>query len=59
MSRPKTLTRKQKIAVTAYGLNHKYYLFDREINESYFWIIHKEKNKRMIIDMYAKPNRRA
>lgn len=57
--RLKVLTRSQKEAISAYGLNPKDYLFVEDVSDSYFKIIHKDYGSVKLIDRYAKlPKRR-
>lgn len=53
MKQPKKLTREQKIAVSAYNLNPKNWMFVEELG-SYIKIIHKDTGKTKLIDKYVK-----
>lgn len=56
--RPRVLTRDEKIAVSAYNLNPKDYLYLEKITDSYFSIVHKDNGTHKTIDKYARPKRR-
>lgn len=56
MKQPKKLTREQKIAVSATGLNPRNWML-AEQTEFYLKIIHKTSGKIRRIDRYAIPKR--
>lgn len=51
------LTRQQKIAVSAYNLNPKDYLFAENVTDTYFKIVHKDNGSTKLIDRYVKPKK--
>lgn len=56
MKQARRLTRDLKIAVSAYGLNPKDYMLQKD-GDVYVTIVHKETMKTRIIDKYAKPKK--
>ena len=58
MKQPKKLTRDQKLAVEAYGLQTEQWMFLADVTECYIKIIHKENKKVRIIDKYARKVRK-
>lgn len=56
MKQPKKLTREQKIAVSAHGLNPDNWMLIEQ-TESYLKIIHKITNTCRTIDRYAIPKK--
>ena len=53
MKQPKALTRSEKEAVTAYGLNPRHWMKQTD-GDIYITIIHKDKGTTKIIDKYAR-----
>lgn len=56
MKQPKRLTKEQKIAVSAAGLNAENWMFVEQ-TEFYLKIIHKTSGKMRRIDRYAIPKK--
>lgn len=56
MKQPKKLTREQKIAVSAHGLNPDNWMLEKE-TEFYLHIIHKKARIRRTVDRYAIPKK--
>lgn len=56
MKQPKKLTREQKIAVSAHGLNPDNWMLIEQ-TEFYLKIIHKTSDKTRRIDRYAIPKK--
>ena len=52
--RLKVLTRAQKEAISAYGLNPKDYMFVEDLTDTYFKIQHKDNGSTKVIDRYVR-----